>query len=165
MTTDLRGFDYALEPLRRKRQWQLEAAQAALGRLERELSRAIQRVAELRETYDAERRHAAESLVSRSDPAAHRRSLGWLAEQRRAIARAEEFVARLREDRKALVARCTAEQQALEILERHREECQATFIREAEARAYTDTDREWLSRLGLHAGGAALRRAGPGGTP
>lgn len=164
MKGDLRGFDYALEPLRRKRGWQLEASQAALVRAEAELRRALEELAELRDAYEAERQQASRALLARSDPSAHRRGLGWLVSRRRSIAQAEEVAARLREERKAIVARCRVEQQELDVVERHRDECAAEFIRQSEARAYSEADREWLARQATHEGDG---RSGParGETP
>lgn len=156
MSADVRGFEYALEPLRRRRQWKLESAQAALGRVNAELRDARQAVTELRARYEEQRHHAAEALVARPDPATHRRNVDWLATQRRSIHQAEEVVARLAAKRTAAADRCLAEQKRLELLERHRERCLSEFTAGAESRAYSEADREWLAR-GAHAQGTGAR--------
>ncbi len=146
MSVDLRRFEYALEPLRRQRQWKLDALQAELGRAQQALAEAENAVERLREQLRSETVRAARMLLDRMDPSRHRHAIGFLVLIREAIEAGEAQVATLRENRDRVRAECLAHQQKLDVIERHREECVAEYRQDEEARLASDSDRDWLTR-------------------
>lgn len=146
MTADLRRFDFALEPLRRQRKWQLEALQADLGKAQRALTEAEGEFEALRVQLRSESLRAAKLLLERVDPSSHHHSINFLVQLRDAIAASEARVAELRAERDRVRAACLVQQQKLDVIERHREECVAEFQQHEEARLASDADRDWLSR-------------------
>jgi flagellar export protein FliJ len=146
MTTDLRRFEYALEPVRQQRRWTLDALQAELGRIQRKAEEAEAEVAVLRRQLDAATAHAARSLATRVDPAGHPRALGFLVQLREAIAEGEARVRTLHAERERVRAACVAQQQKVDVIEQHREKCVAEFAQAEEARGASEADRDWLSR-------------------
>jgi len=149
VTADLRGFDYALEPVRRQRQWELDAARARLGRVIRSLEEAQRSLRDLVARHRGESERTAHALAERMDPARHRNCVQWLAELRADILRAEETLRSLQEECARARAECVARQQKLEVIEQHRHECVAEFTQEREARSSTEADREWLARTSV----------------
>jgi flagellar export protein FliJ len=143
---DLRRFEYALEPLRRRRQWELDALRAELGRVQKQVSEAEEGVEKLRGELREATAAAARDLSARVDPARHPRSVGWLVQLRAAIEAGVAKVAALRAEREQVRARLVAGQQKLEVIERHREESQADFAQGEVARLATEADRDWLAR-------------------
>lgn len=152
MKPDLRGFRYALEPLLRQRQWQLDAVQSELGQVRRELEKATRALEMLRGRYDEQSRLASRALSVRLEPRSHAQRLGWLRSLRDMVASAEKTVRKLHALRGEVSARCLAHQQRLEVIERHREDCQEEFLRDAESRNLSETDRDWLARRAASGG-------------
>lgn len=146
MSTDLRLFEYSLEPLRRRRQWQLEAAKTQLGRALRALEDAAQELEALRSGHLEQSRQVAQQLARSIDPGAYARALRWLADRMQSIRAAEARIADLRAERARAAAQCAAEQRKLEALESHRDECLAEFAQEEQRRQATEADRDWLTR-------------------
>ena len=146
MRIDLRRFEYALEPLRRRRHWELDALRAELGRVQKHVSEAEELVERLREDLREATSAAASALMARIDPVRHRRSVGWLVQLRAGIAAAVGQLAALRAEREHVRARLVAGQQKLDVIERHREEAQAEFAHGEEARLASEADRDWLAR-------------------
>ncbi|HSW22229.1 MAG TPA: hypothetical protein VLJ62_05645 [Burkholderiaceae bacterium] len=146
MTTDLRGFSYALEPLLRRQRWALEAAQSRLGLANREIAQATHALSGLQEQLADQNARAAQAATERMDPVLHRRSLQWLADMRQEIARAQQALDGLREQRSQLMAVCAQRQNKLDVIERHRDECRAVYAQEHDMRAAAAADRDWLAR-------------------
>lgn len=146
MRTDLRRFDYALEPLRRRRQWELDALRAELGRAQQKVTEAEELVDRLREDLRAATSAAARGLASGIDPVRHPRSVGWLVQLRAGIEAALGRLEVRRTEREAVRKRLVAHQQRLDVIERHREESLAEFGQAEEGRLATEADRDWLAR-------------------
>lgn len=162
MSVDLRRFDYALEPLRRRRQWQLEALQASLGRVHVELERVSEELATLRKRHEDESQRLARGLTGPFDPVGHGRALRWLAKQFRSIRVAEDRLVALWAERARFAQLCLAQQQQVDVLDRHREECVADFVQEESGRMSAEADRDWLVRRWA---GAPSREQAPGEPP
>lgn len=154
MSIDPRGFDYGLEPVRRRRQWLLDAAQARLGRIESALAEARDERDRLVGQQEAAQQEAAQALLGQLDPDRHRRALAWLAWLRSEIARTERQISILASDRDAARREVLALQLKCDLIEAHREECFADFVRDAQRRAAVEADRDWLMRE------ASIRLAG-----
>lgn len=153
MSVDLRRFEYALEPVRRQRQWRLDSLRAELGRVQRRVEDAEGVLRALQEQYRVAVQHTAEHMAARLDPVRHPRVLRWLVLQRERIEAGAGCVETARRERARVQAECLNEQRRLELIEKHREECVALFAQEEESRLRRDADREWLVR-------EAARRSG-----
>jgi len=146
MSIDLRGFDYALEPVRCQWQWQLDALQGRLGKIGGEIRDAEAALAELRSLYATLGEEAGLILLGHFDPDQHRRRLLWLAKLRGAIAHGETELAALEDARSALRIECRAQQNKVDLIRAHLEECVAEFAGDEARRLATQTDRDWLAR-------------------
>jgi flagellar biosynthesis chaperone FliJ len=143
---DLRRFDYALEPLRKRRRWQLDALEARLGRVEREVQQAMEELEVLRARHREESEQAAQRLSGAIDLEGYARVLTWLADRVRAIHAQQERLEELRRERIRVRAKCLAQQQKVDVIERHRADCLAEFSIEEQNRQSSEADREWLVR-------------------
>jgi flagellar biosynthesis chaperone FliJ len=146
MKADVRRFDYALEPLRRQRQWRMDALQAQLGRVQQQIERAERALADLRDEHAVQSERAAQAAGKRLDPIGYSRLLWWLAQLRRTIHCGEEALADLHASRAQVSAACLAQQRKVDVIERHREDCMSEFVREEQGRLSAEADRDWLSR-------------------
>jgi flagellar export protein FliJ len=155
VSTDLRRFDYALEPLRRRRQWELDALQAELGRVQREVVRAEELVERLRQELQEATAAAVRDVSAWIDPGRHPRSVGFLVQLRVGIEAGAGRVEALRAERESVRAQLAEKQQKLDVIERHREEAVAEFAQHEEARIAAEADRDWLARHDLAAPSSA----------
>jgi flagellar biosynthesis chaperone FliJ len=146
MTVDDRRFHYALEPLRRQRQWRLDALQAQLGRIQRDIEQAELSLADVRAEHARESELAARAAGERLDPGSYARLLRWLSQLSCTIHRREQALTELRSSRTQVSAECLAQQRKVDVVERHRDECRAEFVREEQGRLSAEADRDWLSR-------------------
>jgi hypothetical protein len=150
VTVDLRRFEYAFEPLLRQRTWRLEALEATLGRVTRQIAEAEEAEDVLRGRFGEESRAVARLSAVRLDPAGHARSVEWLGRLRREIMASERDIAALRERRAEVAAQCVAQQRLVDVIEHHREDCLTDFVREEQGRQASEADRDWLSRRRWH---------------
>lgn len=146
MSTDVRGFTYALETLRSRQRWQLEALQVKLGAANRAIADAGGRLAQQEADLRAQLANASDAVTQRMDPVVHRRNLHWLAQLREQIAQAQARLDEMREGRASLRADCLARQNKLDVIERHREECLAQYAQAHENRLAAAADGAWLVR-------------------
>ena len=146
MNVDLRGFDYALEPLRRRYQWQLDALQAGLGKIQKDIRRAETQLGDLKARYLMQSQLVVAVLTNIMDPGRYTRQVHWLAQQRQRIAVAENELDTLCVRRTEITAKCVAQQQRLDAIERDREAHLSDFVCEEQRRLVSEADREWLAR-------------------
>lgn len=151
MSIDVRGFDYALEPLRKRQTWQLEALQAKLGLANQEIAGATLQLEQRNDRLREQHAMACDAVTQRINPALHRRSLQWLARLREEISLAQAQLGELRKKRAALLAECVAKQNKLSVIERHRDECLAEYAQTHQNRLAAAADGEWLARHGMEA--------------
>lgn len=149
MSVDLRGFDYGLEPVRQRRQWQLDAALARLGKIEASVRDAAAALDTLRATLQAVGQAAGEALGRRLDLYQHRLRLARLMQLRIEIELAETELAALTAERATLQAECRSRQRALDVIEAHRTECVAEFACDETRRQAATADRDWLARASM----------------
>ena len=143
---DVRGFAYALEPLRQRQRWQLDAALASLADAQHELDITEKQLLQLRQAHDAQARALSDAAMRRLDADAHRRTLAYLAQSRERAVRLEIEHNRQRETRDERRRDCVARQLRLDGLEQHRRDTLAEFANEARRRQANEHDREWLAR-------------------
>lgn len=145
-TIDVRGFRYALEPLLRRQRWRLEAQQARLAALLREIARDADAQRALEEGCAARAGDVARALAGRIDPAGHQRELAYLAQLRGAILAGAERLAEKRRQGEQLRALCIALQRRLDLLEEHRGVAAGLYGQAERNRHSAEMDREWIAR-------------------
>jgi flagellar export protein FliJ len=150
MTADARGFSYELDPLRRKRQWELELAVTAL-------QQANARAHSARTALEAwEIRFAAARVewvrrIARDaslDAASHHRASAYLADLMRRIDEARLGVENADGERDLCLEHVAQAHRAMEAIERHRKDALEQFRRDAIRAAYAEADDQWLRRIG-----------------
>lgn len=146
MSADLRGFEYVAEPVLRRRQWQLDAVVAEMGRTLERLTQAKARAAALRDQLVAQAQASSGAFGSRFDPAAHARSLAWLASLQGRIADAERALTQLEAQREDVSGRLRALQSQVDAIEAHREDAVRDFTADTASRLASEADRDWLAR-------------------
>lgn len=143
---DARGFIYGLEPERRRRQWQLDAAMARLG----DLRRRIGNLESTREKFDEEcvslSAHAGRVWAHRADPEAHARLLRYIATLQQSRADTQGEIAALTELLQRARAECSVQQQKLEVLDRHRLNAQKGYAIECHRKYAAAADQDWAAR-------------------
>ncbi|AMO22196.1 hypothetical protein GCM10027034_25040 [Ramlibacter solisilvae] len=142
----VRGFDYALEPVRRRREWQLEAAQAELGRVQRALAECEADRERVETECAAEASVAGRAWSARPDPVAQSHRLAYLAalQQRRKDVEAE--AAELARQVADVRRKCLERQRQLDVLDEHRGDALAEHLAEATRRQAVQADQEWSAR-------------------
>ncbi|WP_390342952.1 hypothetical protein ACFJIS_21340 [Variovorax boronicumulans] len=143
---DIRGFAYALEPLRQRRRWQLDAALAALAQAQRLLDETEARLSELREAHDTQARALSEAALRRLDAGAHRRALAYLTHlrERAKLLEAERDAQRLARDQQR--RDCIDRQLRQDGLEKHKQDALTDFADDVRRRLANEQDRDWLAR-------------------
>lgn len=162
MNVDLRRFSYALEPLLKRRQWQLDTLNASLGRLQQAIDAAQDDLQALRAQHHRESEDLARALELQLDPALHARGLQWLRQLKTRMETGSLALSALHAQRTALAAKCLAQQQRLDAVLADRKDAQEAFVREEGGRLAAEADKDWLSRplamrmnLGNSSGGRA----------
>lgn len=143
-----RGFHFPLEPLRRKREWELEQARAALARANRALREIEERIDALEIRFAAARaewlRRMAGELAF--DAQVQRLAASYAAELTRLLAAARQEVEKIRRSQEEAMRQVTQARQALEGIERRRGEALEEFRRDSERRGSRESDDAWLHR-------------------
>jgi len=150
MTTPMhapRGFTYPLEPVRQRRQWQLDAQLARLAAQQRKLSESRTALAQMEQGVDRQSALAARFWTERPDPRTQVRMLGYLAMLQQRRLDAERDIAALAKEVDETREQCTRLHQRLEVLDQHRRESVAQHVVEHQRNMASEADRDWLARL------------------
>jgi len=152
---DVRGFVYSLEPVRQRQQWRLDKSMAELAQAQQVLAGTEAQMAQVLKAHDEQARTVGQALLERLDPAAHRRTLAYLAQLRGQWAQldAQREEQRLARDR--LRRACLEQQMRLEGLTRHKENALTEYADEVRQRASNEQDRDWLARSAFAQAAAA----------
>ena len=148
MPTDLRGFEYALEPLRQRQQWRVDELLRALARLQKSIVETESGLERLRAQYKDQSRAASDAVKMRLDVNAHRQGLRWLTALQ---ARMQEENAKLQDllrGRAEVQAAYVTQQQKLDAMDQHRDDCIADYALEQSRRASAQADQDWIMRRG-----------------
>jgi septal ring factor EnvC (AmiA/AmiB activator) len=143
-----RGFTYALEPVRQRRKWQLDAQLSNLAASQQKLAEERARLAQIEQACTQESARAARLWTERADPRTQGRLLGYLATLHQHRADAEQRIAKLTEAVKDVRAKCVVLQQRLEVLNQHHCETVRQHVVEHDRKTASEADREWLARNG-----------------
>jgi hypothetical protein len=143
---DMRGFVYALEPLRRRRAWQLDAAMAKLASLQKRLADARTRLQQAEGESVSQAQLAAKDWEQRGDPATQAGLLAYLLrlQQRKALIEIE--IKSLQEELVMARQETLQRQQRVESLQQHRAETQSVYRVEQERKSGAQADQDWTAR-------------------
>jgi len=142
---DLRGYTYALEPLRRKQQWALESLLCRLGQAQKACSVAHAKLEALQTTYQHQTASASQWLQERIDPQAHARALTYLTLMAHRIFEAGQTLSKCHQERQKVLDACTGQQQKIEVLSRHREETLQAYVQAQSRLTLAQADRDWIA--------------------
>lgn len=148
MMADLRGFEYALEPLRQQRQWHLDKQLAELGRLQRDVTQVQGELARMKAQYDEAAQASFDAARRWFDVDAYRRGIAWLAALRSRLIEQEATLESLLRRKKAAHLACVAAQQKLDVVEQHREDSVADYVQAQNSRVAKQSDHDWIARQG-----------------
>ncbi|HSV47302.1 MAG TPA: hypothetical protein VLJ58_16045 [Ramlibacter sp.] len=143
---DLRSFDYAMEPLRRRRSWELDIALARQANASAELFALEERVRELDRDCDARARDASAAWHQRPDATGLERNLKYLAALQGMRAALLQEVDVLQERLAQLKQQSVLAQQRLEVLNRHRQQESQEYAGAQLRAAAAEADRDWMAR-------------------
>jgi predicted nucleic acid-binding Zn-ribbon protein len=146
MSTDLRGFRYTLEPLLRRQRWELEALQARIAQVNRDIGDGVRALESVQARLAAHSQQMTPATSKHLDPLLQQCNLHWLTRLRDEIARSQRALETLRGRRDSLMADHLRLQGKLGVLERHREQRLAEYSQECQSRTAAAADREWLAR-------------------
>ncbi|CBJ37729.1 protein of unknown function [Ralstonia solanacearum CMR15] len=155
MQPDLRGFEYAMEPLRQQRQWQMEKLLADLGRLQHDISQAQADLERLRSEYEDHARSAADAAHQRFNIDTHRRGLNWLIALRTQMLEKESRLDALQRQKLDIQQACVVAQQKVDVIEQHRDESIADYVQAQNGRLLAQADQDWMARQGRRAEGGS----------
>ena len=150
MSADLRGFEYAAEPVLQRRRWQFDAAAAELGRAVAVVARTREQLSVLRDELSARADAALVPAPHGLDPGARSRMLAWLVGLQGRIAACERQLAEAQRRREEASGRLRALQGQVEALESHRAQSCQDYGTAAATLAATEADRDWLARRAAH---------------
>jgi septal ring factor EnvC (AmiA/AmiB activator) len=143
---DLRGFTYALEPARKRRQWQFDASLARLAGVRRQIHAVEAERGAVQERYAAEAARTAKAWTERRDTATQEQALLFLSALR---GREEELRRELEELALVLATAlqlCAERQRELETLDRHRTDELKAHSAEQHRKSIVEADHEWSAR-------------------
>ena len=153
---DIRGFVYALEPLRQREQWRMDKAMTALAQAQHALLMLEQQMKQLRDTHDQHAAAIGQGLSSRLDPSVYQRALGYLAHLRDQWKTLDAQRQAQQSARDQLRRECLAHQVRLEGLTRHRDDALTQHAHEVRQRSLSEQDRDWLVRASHVDAGAEI---------
>ena len=148
MPADLRGFEYALEPLRQRQQWRVDELLRALASLQRSVVETETGLEQLRAQYKDQSRAAADAAKMRLDVNAYRQGLRWLTALQAAMQEENTKLQALLEERAEVHAAYVTQQQKLDAMDQHRDDCIADYALEQSRRASAQADQDWIMRRG-----------------
>ena len=143
---DLRGFQYALEPLLRKQQWRVEALQARLAAADKQVDAARHACGEAQSVVDACAQGLRQPGGGKLDPQAYGRGLAYLAALQAGLIRKKLHLEQLRLDRSALRETYLQAQRKVDLTIEHKEECLKEYVLAEQNRVNSEVDRDWLAR-------------------
>jgi hypothetical protein len=143
---DVRGFVYALEPVRQQQQWRLDKLMSAFARAQQTLRDTDARIDHLQAMHDEQARNAAQALQQRMDPRTHRHALGFLMHLRDQRKQLDALRQEQLAEKERLRKECTTLQLRLDGMTQHREDALMQFASEVRQRASNEQDRDWLAR-------------------
>lgn len=144
--TGPRGFIYALEPERRRRQWQLDASMARLSELRRRLGELESTRETLHQECASQAAQVGQMWAHCVDPATHALLLRYVVTLQQYRAEADGEIAKLTRLIRQAREECSFQQQKLEVLDRHRADALKAYATESHRKAADQADQDWTAR-------------------
>lgn len=154
---DVRGFVYALEPVRQQQQWRLDKLMSALARAQQALRNTEMRIDQVQALHDEQALSASHALQQRMDPRTHRHALGFLMHLRDQHKQLDVLRQEQLAEKDRLRKECMALQLRLDGMTQHKEDALTTYADEVRQRNSNEQDRDWLARSAV----ARSRAMGP----
>ena len=145
-----RNFTYALEGLRRKHEWQLEAAQTRLAKIGIALAQALEQLTAAQGCLRGALA-AAQQKPSSLEPDVHERTLAYLLSLQRQVKEAEQKRAELERQQSSAREDCLAQYRKSESLERDRKRALHEHRADCVRREEKELERDWNGREGWRA--------------
>ena len=143
---DLRAFAYVLEPVRRRRQWQLDAVLAQLAELRRQMLECESEQQRLHQECVTQAAQASRLWMERADPSTHAGLIGYLAALHQRGTDAQRELAKLTELVEQARQACALQQQRVELMNQHRSRELTAYVTEQHRKAGVQADHDWLAR-------------------
>jgi hypothetical protein len=138
-----RGFVYALEPLRRIRESELDAALAEVARIRASIELWRRSHGALSSQLAAGAASAREEWTKAPAPIARGAHLGFLSVLQQSCNRARAHIEELEQELAGAAAEAKRRRVALEVLDAHRSESEAAWRLAVERRLQTEADEGW----------------------
>ncbi|MGJ7502499.1 hypothetical protein ACSFBF_19225 [Variovorax sp. ZT5P49] len=143
---DVRGFVYALEPVRQRQQWRLDKLMSAFARAQQALRDTEARIDSVQAAHDEQARNAGQALQQRMDPRTHRHALGFLMHLRDQRKQLDALRQEQLAEKDRLKKECMALQLRQDGMTQHKEDALTKFADEVRQRNSNEQDRDWLAR-------------------
>lgn len=143
---DTRGFSYRLEPVRRRREWKLDAMLAHLGSLNRRLGERRAAGEALRQQCAAQALQVSRAWTILPDPMTQSHVLEYLAALHARSVETEREIAALTIELRLAREQCASQQRGLELLDRHRAEMLDSYATDQARKLSAEADADWLGR-------------------
>jgi hypothetical protein len=143
---DLRGFNYALEPLHQKQKWHMDRLQCELVQAQAVWLVAKNDLVNLQRTFHDQSELAREALLKRFDPQTHRQTLTYLAQLGQKVQESVQTELKMREAKEAIFADVIEQQKKLDVLVEHKNAELADYVRESSRLDQMQMDRDWIAR-------------------
>ena len=147
---DLRGFQYALEPLVKRDQWELDRLQTQLGQVQGRLQLAREQQQQTIESHQQQSQDLQRRALVRLDALYHQAGLTHLARLLSHIVNLENEIQTLSKQREQLQSQCLAQQLKLEGLRVHEAEVIKQYSLKQSQLHAAEADRDWIMRDALH---------------
>lgn len=152
-STDMRGFRYTLEPVRKRREWKLDAAMTRVAAVRKQLDECLAMWQRAEDEAVAQAGLAAQAWRDRGDPATQTRLLAFLTQLQRDKTRIESDIDRLRVELSTAQREALRRQQHVETLQRHRTEVLSAYRSDQDRKSNAEADQDWTARTALIIGG------------
>ena len=148
-STDMRGFCYPLEPLRKRREWELDAAMTAVAALRKQLADKETMKREIEDESITQAALAATAWKQRGDPRSQIGLLAYLAQLQQRKTRVDLAITALHERLVQAQHEALHRQQQMEVLQRHRADELDLYRIDQQRKSVAEADRDWTMRLEL----------------
>jgi hypothetical protein len=147
---DLRGFTYPLEPLARRIQWQLDALNAELAKVQHQLASVRAEQAATEDLYQQACEKLGRQLQVRVDSSMHQAGLLYLGQLQALLKKLQEQQRALDKTRVQVLQMCRAAEARLEGLRSHESGVVDIYLREQSRLHAAEADRDWIIRQALN---------------
>lgn len=143
---DLRGFKYPLEPLAKRAQWELDALNGKLVKVQHQLASLRAELGGVESLHKQASDNLGRQLLARLDSSRHQAGLLYLAQLQASMKRLQAQADALDMERAQLLQLCRAAETRLEGLRSHEADAIDTYAREQSYLHATEADRDWMMR-------------------